>query len=177
MDWIRIFVFLCEICGYAFSRIFILNNVIFFAGRPPFDMYNLDIQRFLPMHNNRKFLRDRVHEVPGRLYTIPYPYQEFRTGRAQRTTPIFTKLRAYGARFNQVMGYERAMYFKKEEAPLDLSYFGLGENFKKPTDPITQNESVISAETKVLIVTYIQNHIFFVKFFQYNLSERYILPC
>ena len=22
-------------------------------GRPPFDMYNLDIQRFLPMHNNR----------------------------------------------------------------------------------------------------------------------------
>ena len=134
----------------------------FFAGRPPFDMYNLDIQRFLPMHNNRKFLRDRVHEVPGRLYTIPYPYQEFRTGRAQRTTPIFTKLRAYGARFNQVMGYERAMYFKKEEAPLDLSYFGLGENFKKPTDPITQNESVISAETKVLIVTYsIQNHIFY----------------
>ena len=24
------------------------------------------------------------------------------------------------------MGYERAMYFKKEAAPLDLSYFGLG---------------------------------------------------
>ena len=54
------------------------------------------------MHNNRKFLRDRVHEVPGKLYAIPYPFQEFRTGRAQRTTPIFTKLRAYGARFNQV---------------------------------------------------------------------------
>ncbi len=108
-------------------------------GRPPFDMYNLDIQRFLPMHNNRKFLRDRVHEVPGKLYAIPYPFQEFRTGRAQRTTPIFTKLRGYGARFNQVMGYERAMYFKKEEAPLDLSYFGLGEDFKKASDPITQD--------------------------------------
>jgi hypothetical protein len=26
----------------------------------------------------------------------------------------------------QVMGYERAMYFKKEAAPLSLSYFGLG---------------------------------------------------
>ena len=125
----------------------IANYIV--EGRPPFDMYNLDIQRFLPMHNNRKFLRDRVHEVPGRLYTIPYPFQEFRTGRAQRTTPIFTKLRAYGARFNQVMGYERAMYFKKEEAPLDLSYFGLGEDFKKPTDPLTQDESVSIAETKV----------------------------
>jgi hypothetical protein len=44
-----------------------------------------------------------------------------------------------GGRFNQVMGYERAMYFKKEEAPLDLSYFGLGEEAKKATDPITQN--------------------------------------
>ena len=94
------------------------------------------------MHNNRKFLRDRVHEVPGRLYTIPYPFQEFRTGRAQRTTPIFTRLRDYGARFNQVMGYERAMYFKKEEAPLDLSYFGLGEDFKKASDPIPKDESV-----------------------------------
>ena len=47
------------------------------------------------------------------------------------------------------MGYERAMYFKKEEAPLDLSYFGLGEDFKKPTDPLTQDESVSIAETKV----------------------------
>ena len=100
------------------------------------------------MHNNRKFLRDRVHEVPGRLYTIPYPFQEFRTGRAQRTTPIFPRLRDYGARFNQVMGYERAMYFKKEEAPLDLSYFGLGEDFKKASDPIAKDESVSIAETK-----------------------------
>lgn len=117
-------------------------------GRAPFDMYNLDIQRFLPMHNNRKFLRERVHEVPGKLYAIPYPFQEFRTGRAQRTTPIFPKLRAMGARFNQVMGYERAMYFKKEEAPLELSYFGLGEDSKKATDPLTANDSVSIAETK-----------------------------
>ena len=48
------------------------------------------------------------------------------------------------------MGYERAMYFKKEEAPLDLSYFGLGEDFRKPTDPLTQDESVSIAETKVI---------------------------
>ena len=106
------------------------------------------------MHNNRKFLRDRVHEVPGRLYTIPYPFQEFRTGRAQRTTPIFTRLRDYGARFNQVMGYERAMYFKKEEAPLDLSYFGLGEDFKKASDPIPKDESVSIIRQNSLSLNY-----------------------
>ena len=31
----------------------IANYIV--EGRPPFDMYNLDIQRFLPMHNNRYY--------------------------------------------------------------------------------------------------------------------------
>ncbi len=61
-----------------------------------------DIKRFLPIHNNRKFLRDRVTEVPGRLFSIPYPFPEFKKGRQLRTSPIFTALRDCGARFNQV---------------------------------------------------------------------------
>ena len=36
-------------------------------GNSPMDAYDLDILRFLPAHNNRKFLRDRVKEVPGQL--------------------------------------------------------------------------------------------------------------
>jgi pyruvate dehydrogenase phosphatase regulatory subunit len=71
-------------------------------GCTPFDIHNLDIKRFLPMHNNRKFLRDRVKEVPGKLYAIPYPFSDFMTGRGLRTSPIFTKLKDFGARFNQV---------------------------------------------------------------------------
>ena len=71
-------------------------------GHTKFDMYNLDIQRFLPAHNNRKFLRDRVSEIPGRLFSIPYPFLEYDTGRALRTSPIFTKMRDGGGRFNQV---------------------------------------------------------------------------
>lgn len=31
------------------------------------DLYELDISRFLPLHNNRKFLIDRVCEVPGKF--------------------------------------------------------------------------------------------------------------
>lgn len=31
------------------------------------DAYDLDILRFLPAHNNRRFLLDRVREVPGEL--------------------------------------------------------------------------------------------------------------
>ena len=39
-------------------------------GSSQYDMYELDISRFLGLHNNRKFLRDRVREVPGKPILI-----------------------------------------------------------------------------------------------------------
>jgi len=93
--------------------------------RPPFDMYNLDIARCLGYHNNKRFLRDRVSEVPGLNFAITYPHSEFGTGRALRTSPIFPKLQAAGAQFGQVMGYERPMYFKlKKPQSLDMGFIG-----------------------------------------------------
>jgi len=95
-------------------------------GRPPFDMYGLDIARCLGMHNNKRFLRDRVKEVPGLTFSLNYPHTEFSTGRALRTSPIFPKLQIAGAQFGQVMGYERPMFFKlKKPQSLDLGLVGL----------------------------------------------------
>lgn len=34
-------------------------------GYSPLDLYELDLSRFLSLHNNRRFLRERVTEVPG----------------------------------------------------------------------------------------------------------------
>ena len=107
--------------------------------KPPFDTHNLDIQRFLPHHNNRKFLRDRVREVPGLYYSIPYPFKDFRTARALRTSPIFPKLRDAGARFSQIMGYERAMYFEPEKEPVDMSVFGMTSGGIKGLDQPKEN--------------------------------------
>ncbi|KAB7506153.1 Pyruvate dehydrogenase phosphatase regulatory subunit, mitochondrial [Armadillidium nasatum] len=86
---------------------------------PPMDAYELDILRFLPAHNNRKFLRDRVVEVPGIHYSNEYPFMDFNTGRCIRMSPMFPKLKAAGGVFNQVMGYERPSYFITDgvEAP------------------------------------------------------------
>ena len=69
-------------------------------------MYNLDIARCLGYHNNKRFLRDRVSEVPGLNFAITYPHSEFGTGRALRTSPIFPKLQAAGAQFGQVISFE-----------------------------------------------------------------------
>ena len=38
-------------------------------GIPDDDLYELDIRRFLTLHNNSKFLYDRAKEVPGKLYS------------------------------------------------------------------------------------------------------------
>uniref|UniRef100_A0A8D8PN36 Pyruvate dehydrogenase phosphatase regulatory subunit, mitochondrial n=1 Tax=Cacopsylla melanoneura TaxID=428564 RepID=A0A8D8PN36_9HEMI len=94
------------------------------TGRSDFDMYELDISRFIGLHNNRKFLRDRVKEVPGLHYGLHYPFHEFTTGRNLRMSPIFPKLKEAGAVFGQVMGYERPTWFDTtfaEKWPADES--------------------------------------------------------
>lgn len=83
-------------------------------GSTSLDMYELDVSRFLGLHNNRKFLRDRVKEVPGVHYGMPYPNYEFKTGRNLRMSPIYPKLREAGAVFGQVMGYERPTWFQPD---------------------------------------------------------------
>ncbi|CAK9803481.1 Pyruvate dehydrogenase phosphatase regulatory subunit, mitochondrial [Anthophora plagiata] len=84
-------------------------------GSTSVDMYELDVSRFLGLHNNRKFLRDRVKEVPGIHYALQYPHHEFKTGRNLRMSPIYPKLRQAGAIFGQVMGYERPSWFQLDE--------------------------------------------------------------
>ncbi|XP_022910768.1 pyruvate dehydrogenase phosphatase regulatory subunit, mitochondrial isoform X2 [Onthophagus taurus] len=82
------------------------------AGESSYDMYELEVSRFLGLHNNRKFLRDRVKEVPGLHYGLMYPLHEFQTGRNLRMSPVYPKLRDAGAVFGQVMGYERPTWFQ-----------------------------------------------------------------
>ncbi|ENN70883.1 pyruvate dehydrogenase phosphatase regulatory subunit, mitochondrial [Dendroctonus ponderosae] len=83
-------------------------------GETGYDMYELEVSRFLGLHNNRKFLRDRVKEVPGLHYGMNYPFSEFQTGRNLRMSPVYPKLREAGAVFGQVMGYERPTWFDFE---------------------------------------------------------------
>ncbi|XP_078040959.1 pyruvate dehydrogenase phosphatase regulatory subunit, mitochondrial [Augochlora pura] len=84
-------------------------------GSTSLDMYELDVSRFLGLHNNRKFLRDRVKEVPGMHYALQYPHHEFKIGRNLRMSPIYPKLKEAGAIFGQVMGYERPTWFQLDD--------------------------------------------------------------
>lgn len=92
----------------------VLTDLIM-KGSTYLDLHILDISRFLGLHNNRKFLRDRCKEAPGKHFEINYPFDEFQTGRNLRMSPIYPQLKEAGAVFGQSMGYERPNYFDQND--------------------------------------------------------------
>lgn len=80
-------------------------------GEPKLDLWDIDIRRFIGLHNNAQFLRDRMTEVPGMHYKLWYPFIEFTSGRDLRMSPIYPRLKLAGAVFGQTMGYERPHYY------------------------------------------------------------------
>lgn len=60
-------------------------------GGIPADSYDLELSRFLGLHNNRRFLRDRVKEVPG-MYTSSSRTVTFDTDLLLNLVPYFLVL-------------------------------------------------------------------------------------
>jgi 4-methylaminobutanoate oxidase (formaldehyde-forming) len=81
------------------------------AGEATSDLTAVDIRRFARFQGNATWLRDRVGEVLGLHYEIPWPDREMRTARPFRRSPVHHLLEAAGARFGSRMGWERPNYF------------------------------------------------------------------
>ena len=80
-------------------------------GEAPFDLWEVDIRRAQPFQRNRKYLRERVSETLGLLYADHFPYRQVETARGVRRTPLHDHLKARGAVFGEVAGWERANWF------------------------------------------------------------------
>jgi 4-methylaminobutanoate oxidase (formaldehyde-forming) len=80
-------------------------------GAPPFDLWDVDIRRAQPFQRNRRYLRERVSETLGLLYADHYPYRQVETARGVRRSPLHEHLKARGAVFGEVAGWERANWF------------------------------------------------------------------
>ena len=46
-------------------------------GRPPADLWEVDVRRNMPFQGNRKYLRERVSESLGLLYARHYPFRQY----------------------------------------------------------------------------------------------------
>ncbi|XP_063223362.1 pyruvate dehydrogenase phosphatase regulatory subunit, mitochondrial-like isoform X2 [Bacillus rossius redtenbacheri] len=87
-------------------------------GEPTTELLPFSVQRFLDLHNNRRYLLQRVREVVGRHYSILYPLQsEYKYGRRVRCSPLYSMLEEKGAVFGTRMGYERPLYFDSTYKP------------------------------------------------------------
>jgi len=80
-------------------------------GEPTSDLTAVDIRRFAPFNANNQWLRDRVGEVLGLHYAVPWPNRELATARPFRRSPLHHLLAAKGAVFGSKMGWERPNTF------------------------------------------------------------------
>jgi glycine cleavage system aminomethyltransferase T/glycine/D-amino acid oxidase-like deaminating enzyme len=80
-------------------------------GEPTLDLSAVDIRRFARFNGNNQWLHDRVSEVLGLHYAVPWPNRELATARPFRRSPAYHLLKEANACFGSRMGWERANYF------------------------------------------------------------------
>lgn len=91
-------------------------------GEPTTDLTGVDIRRFAPFHANVAWLHDRVSEVLGLHYQIPWPNREMQTARPFRRSPVHHLLAAANANFGSRMGWERVNFFAPAGEPPVIDY-------------------------------------------------------
>ena len=99
------------------------------TGEPPFDLWDVDIRRAQPFQRNRHYLRERVSETLGLLYADHYPYRQPETARGIRRSPLHEHLKARGAVFGEVAGWERANWFAGDGQEREYRYDWAGQNW------------------------------------------------
>jgi sarcosine dehydrogenase len=81
------------------------------TGEAPMDLWVVDIRRFSAMHRNRDWVNQRTLEAYGKHYTVAYPHEEYESGRGVITSPLYDRLKGFGAVFGSKLGWERPNWF------------------------------------------------------------------
>ncbi|WP_027145865.1 FAD-dependent oxidoreductase [Mesorhizobium sp. WSM3626] len=98
-------------------------------GEAPFDLWEVDIRRTQPFQKNRRYLKERVSETLGLLYADHFPYRQMATSRGVRRSPLHEHLKARGAVFGEVAGWERANWFAREGQEREYRYSWKRQNW------------------------------------------------
>ena len=100
-------------------------------GEPSLDLSAVDIRRFARFNGNNQWLHDRVSEVLGLHYAVPWPNRELATARPFRRSPAYHLLKQANACFGSRMGWERANYFAPPGQDAAIEY-GWGQQSWQP---------------------------------------------
>jgi 4-methylaminobutanoate oxidase (formaldehyde-forming) len=91
-------------------------------GEPTLDLWPVDVRRFAPFNANETWLPDRIKEVLGMHYKMPWPNRELESARPFRRSPLYHLLQAAGACFGSKMGWERPNFFAPSPAQARIEY-------------------------------------------------------
>ena len=101
------------------------------SGEPGLDLSAVDIRRFAAFNGNNQWLHDRVSEVLGLHYAVPWPNRELASARPFRRSPAYHLLKQANACFGSKMGWERANFFAPPGQPAAIEY-GWGQQNWQP---------------------------------------------
>ncbi len=79
-------------------------------GEPTIDMMGVDPRRFGP-YASRGYLRNKNEEAYGNVFTVHYPDEERVAARPLKQSPCYDRMKALGAVFGTVYGWERPNWF------------------------------------------------------------------
>jgi dimethylglycine dehydrogenase len=101
-------------------------------GEPTIDMLGVDPRRFGP-YAQAGYLVEKNEEAYAKVFTVHYPNEERVAARPLRQTPCYDRMKALGAVFGSVYGWERPNFF----APLG---YGLDDaELAKPDVLLNEN--------------------------------------
>ncbi|MEO1250054.1 MAG: FAD-dependent oxidoreductase, partial [Pseudomonadota bacterium] len=82
-------------------------------GEPSIDMMGVDPRRFGP-YAARGYLRTKNEEAYRNVFTVHFPDEERVDARPLKQTPCYDRMKAKGAVFGQLFGWERPNWFAPE---------------------------------------------------------------
>ncbi len=111
-------------------------------GEPTIDMMGVDPRRFGD-YAGRGYLVEKNEEAYAKVFTVHYPDEEREAGRALRRTPCYDRMKALGAVFGSVFGWERPNWF----APAD---YALTEADLDKPDALLNHNHPVTAEDQII---------------------------
>src|SRR5580704_1155364 len=111
-------------------------------GEPSIDMMGVDPRRFGP-YATRGYLKAKNEETYANVFTPHYPDEERQAARPLKTTPCYDRMRALGAVFGSVYGWERPNWFAPEGYGIALA------SLEKPDVLTNENHPKPDADGKV----------------------------
>ncbi len=80
-------------------------------GRPPMNMWEVDVARADPIAAWPHHMAARMEEAVSDLFALHWPYKQPKAGRGLRKSPLHDHWAALGAQFGQTAGWERGLWF------------------------------------------------------------------